>query len=83
MLSIISTLIGSKVGRIALVVAITVATIFLILWQAYRKGAQGEQAKQLQRKVRSLQNMVVANDEVRRMDRASRRAYVEQWLRKP
>lgn len=78
--SILSWLIGSKAGRITAVTLLSLVMIGVITWQAFRRGAASERAKQAVNSLDNLRKRVAINDQVSRMDGNARRAELQRWV---
>ncbi len=81
LLSILSSLIGSKVGRIIGVLGLTAIIVFISLTRARKSGVDAEKAKQAQATLDALRKRIAVDDTVARMPRADRRSELERWMR--
>ena len=80
-LTALSSLLGSKAGRIAAVVVLALASAALVLWQVFRKGAASEQTKQAQASLDALRRRISTDDELSKMSAADRRRELAKWVR--
>lgn len=81
MLSILTTLLGSTIGRYVIVAATGAMTIGLVLLRAMQWGAAREKSKVTEARLKELKNAAASNEEVSTLSRADRMRYADRWLR--
>jgi hypothetical protein len=79
--SLISWLLGSSVGRWVLFASSAVVVVMVSLYAAMAVGRKAEQARQVKHHVKVLTNQLKASDEISNLSDDARRAYVRKWLR--
>ena len=80
-LSIGTWLVGSKAGRIAATVALSLVMAGLIVVSAFRKGETAEKARQQTATLDAIRKKVASDDEIDRLPAAARRERLRQWAR--
>lgn len=81
MLSVLTTLLGSTIGRYVIVALTGAMTIGLILLRAFQSGAKHERSKVTEARLKELQNAAAANNEVVTLSWVDRLRYADKWLR--
>ena len=80
MLSVLAWLMGSKAGRIASVVGLSLLAVGVALLIAYRKGIEREQLRDVQRSLDTLRKRIAVDDDIAKMSRADRREQLSRWV---
>jgi hypothetical protein len=82
MLSVISWLIGSKIGRYLALAGLAAATVGIILLRVYAAGKRDEQLKQTQASLNAVREKVKSDEAISRMSRSERtRRLRDEWSR--
>jgi type VI protein secretion system component VasK len=82
MLSVLSWLIGSKVGRYLALGLLAAATVAVIVARVYSAGKRDEQLKQTQASLNAVRDKVKSDEAISRMSRADRTKRLrDEWSR--
>lgn len=82
MLSVLSWLIGSKVGRYLALGLLAAATLAVIVARIYAAGKRDEQLKQTQASLDAVRQKVKSDEAISRMSRADRTKRLrDEWSR--
>lgn len=79
--TVLSALVASKVGRIVGVLGLTVIVALIALSRARQSGVDAEKSKQVAATLDALKKRIAVDDTVARMPRADRRRELERWMR--
>jgi hypothetical protein len=82
MLSILSWLIGSKVGRYVALFFLAAATVAVIVARVYSAGKRDEQLKQTQAALEAVRQRVKSDEAIMRLPASARRKrLLDEWSR--
>ena len=79
MISVISALLGSRLGRYALAVLFVLSIAGLSILAVFKKGQESEKMKQKARELENLRKRIKTDDEISRMSPDARRERLRKW----
>lgn len=79
MISFISFMLGSKLGRYVIIVALVAFLLTIVYWKIYNKGVVSVELKQTEKAIGNVLDKLRADEEVFKLDTHSRRIRLRRW----
>jgi len=81
MIGLAASLLGSSLGRKAVLWGLVAASVVLVIWRIYSAGQSAERARQVGASLENLRNRIKVDDEITKLPPDKRRERLLEWVR--
>lgn len=81
LLSFMTYMLGSRIGRYLLVIALVIVLLTFVYWKIYNKGVVSVKVEQTERAINNVLDKIRADEELFKLDADSRRIRLRKWAK--